>query len=95
MTCTEDGFSAWGKDMGGYSANPEVAAAIEETYQHSKGGYNEAGEDQFPCKDDRGYDWWTTDGELVLEDRTTVHLFPLQSAAGSSFSRSTATLQSK
>ena len=31
MTCTEDGFSAWGKDMGGYSANPEVAAAIEET----------------------------------------------------------------
>ena len=20
------------------------------------------------CKDDRGYDWWTTDGELVLED---------------------------
>lgn len=25
MTCTEDGFSAWGKDMGGYSANPEVA----------------------------------------------------------------------
>ena len=68
MTCTEDGFSAWGKDMGGYSANPEVAAAIEETYHHSKGGYNEAGEDQFPCKDDRGYDWWTTDGELVLED---------------------------
>ena len=68
MTCTEDGFSAWGKDMGGYSANPEVAAAIEETYQLSKGGYIEAGEDQFPCKDDRGYDWWTTDGELVLED---------------------------
>ena len=68
MTCTEDGFSAWGKDMGGYSANPEVAAAIEETYHHSKGGYNEAGEDVYPCKDDRGYDWWTTDGELVLED---------------------------
>ena len=68
MTCTEDGFSAWGKDMGGYSANPEVAVAIEETYQHSKGGYNEAGEDVYPCKDDRGYDWWTTDGELVLED---------------------------
>ena len=20
------------------------------------------------CKNDRGYDWWTTDGELVLED---------------------------
>lgn len=25
MTCTEDGFSAWGKDMGGYSSNPKVA----------------------------------------------------------------------
>ena len=37
MTCTEDGFSAWGKDMGGYSANPQVAEAIETTYQHSKG----------------------------------------------------------
>ena len=26
MTCTADGFSAWGKDIGGYSSNPEVAA---------------------------------------------------------------------
>lgn len=68
MTCTEDGFSAWGKDMGGYSSNPEVAAAIEATYGHSKGGYNEAGENVFDCKNDRGYDWWTNDGELVLED---------------------------
>lgn len=68
MTCTADGFSAWGKDMGGYSSNPEVAAATEATYQHSKGGYNEAGESVYDCKNDRGYDWWTTDGELVLED---------------------------
>lgn len=68
MTCTEDGFSAWGKDMGGYSANPDVAAAIEATYNHSKGGYNENGENVFDCKNDRGYDWWTTEGELVLED---------------------------
>lgn len=68
MTCTEDGFSAWGKDMGGYSANPEVAAATEKTYNHSKGGYDENGENVFDCKNDRGYDWWTTDGELVLED---------------------------
>lgn len=68
MTCTEDGFSAWGKDMGGYSSNPEVAAATEATYGHSKGGHNEAGENVFDCKNDRGYDWWTTEGELVLED---------------------------
>lgn len=68
MTCTEDGFSAWGKDMGGYSSNPKVMEATETTYQHKKGGYNEAGEDQFPAKDDRGYEWWTKEGELVLED---------------------------
>ena len=63
ITCTVDGFSAWGKDMGGYSANPEVAKGVEETYHHSTGGGNE-----FPNKNDRGYDWWTTDGKLVLED---------------------------
>lgn len=68
MTCTEDGFSAWGKDMGGYSSNPKVAEQIEATYNHAKGGYNDAGEDEFLAKDDRGYDWWTTTGELVLED---------------------------
>lgn len=68
MTCTEDGFSAWGKDMGGYSSNPEVAKAIETTYSHSTGGYNEAGEDEFPAKDDRGKDWWVGDGQLVVED---------------------------
>lgn len=68
MTCTEDGFSAWGKDMGGYSSNPEVAAAVEKTYQHSKGGQNEAGETIFEAKNDRGYEWWTTEGRLVLED---------------------------
>lgn len=67
MTTTEDGFSAWGKDMGGYSSNPEVAAAIEETYNHSEGGY-ENGENLYPAKNDRGYEWWTTEGQLVLED---------------------------
>ena len=67
MTCTEDGFSAWGKDMGGYSANPNVAAATEATYQHETGGYVD-GVDTYPAKNDHGYDWWTTDGKLVLED---------------------------
>lgn len=68
MTTTADGFSAWGKDMGGYSANPKVMAETEKRYNHSKGGYNDKGEDEFDCKNDRGYDWWTTKGELVLED---------------------------
>ena len=65
MTCTVDGFSAWGKDMGGYSSNPVVAAGTEERYSHSTGGG-----DEFPAKNDRGYDWWTAEGkgELVLED---------------------------
>ena len=68
MTCTEDGFSAWGKDMGGYSSNPTVAEAIENTYAHSKGGCDESGNVVYDAKNDRGYDWWTTNGELVLED---------------------------
>lgn len=68
MTNTADGFSAWGKDMGGYSSNPKVMEETEKTYNHSKGGYNDAGENVFDCKNDRGYDWWVGDGELVLED---------------------------
>ena len=68
LTCTEDGFSAWGKDMGGYSSNPTVAEAIETTYQHSVGGTDESGNVVHECMNDKGYDWWTTDGELVLED---------------------------
>ena len=68
ITCTVDGFSAWGKDMGGYSSNPTVAAGTEEKYGHSKGGMNEAGEVEFECKNDRGYDWWVGEGQLVIED---------------------------
>ena len=68
ITCTVDGFSAWGKDMGGYSSNPTVAAGTEETYGHSRGGYAEDGTLEFPNKNDKGYDWWTTSGKLVLED---------------------------
>ena len=67
ITCTVDGFSAWGKDMGGYSSNPVVAAGTEEKFGHSQGGFVD-GVDTFPNKNDRGYDWWTTTGKLVLED---------------------------
>ena len=67
ITCTVDGFSAWGKDMGGYSSNPTVAAGTEEKYGHSQGGVVD-GELKFPNKNDRGYEWWTTTGKLVLED---------------------------
>jgi len=63
MTTEHDGFNPWGKDMGGYSSNPEVQA----TFDHS----NDGGTD-FPVKNDKGYDWWTANtagkGRLVLED---------------------------
>lgn len=68
MTCTVDGFSAWGKDMGGYSSNPNVAADNEEKYHHTQGGMAEDGTVAFAAKNDRGFDWWTNEGKLVLED---------------------------
>ena len=69
ITCTVDGFSAWGKDMGGYSSNPDVAAGTEEQYHHSIGGMAEDGVTvEYANKNDRGYEWWTNEGKLVLED---------------------------
>ena len=69
MTCTADGFSAWGKDIGGYSSHPNVAAENEEIFHHETGGMAEDGTTvEFAALNDHGYDWWTTDGKLVLED---------------------------
>ena len=64
-----DGFSAWGKDIGGYSSNPQLAADNEAKYNHSTGG-NTAEGGPFPALNDRGYDWWVSaeGGQLVLED---------------------------
>ena len=64
MTCTVDGFSAWGKDIGGYSSNPTVAAGTEEKYHHSTGGQKEDG--TYPALNDKGFDWWKD--RLVIED---------------------------
>ncbi len=63
MTTTKEGFSAWGKDMGGYSANPAC------NQDHSKDGFVD-GVDTYPAKNDRGYEWWTSaeGGQLVVED---------------------------
>ncbi len=57
MTTTQEGFAAWGKDMGGYAPVP---ACMQD---HS----NDGGE-EFPAKNDRGYDWWLNEGKLVVED---------------------------
>ena len=60
MTCTADGFSAWGKDIGGYSSNPEVAAENEAIFHHKTGGMAEDGTTvEFAALNDHGYDWWT------------------------------------
>lgn len=63
MTTTEPGFHAWGKDMGGYSANPACST------DHSQDGFVD-GVDTYPAKNDRGYEWWTSaeGGQLVVED---------------------------
>lgn len=65
MVTELDGFTAWGRDMGGYSANPDLAAKNEAQFNHAT-----AGGADFPAKNDRGYDWWTAadGGQLVIED---------------------------
>ena len=68
MTTTQEGFKAWGKDMGGYAPVP---ACMQD---HSKDGHakdeegNFTDEILFPAKNDRGYDWWLNEGKLVIED---------------------------
>ena len=61
MTTTQEGFKAWGKDMGGYAPVP---ACMQD---HSQDGYVD-GVDTYPAKNDRGYDWWINTGKLVVED---------------------------
>jgi hypothetical protein len=61
MTTTQEGFQAWGKDMGGYAPVP---ACMQD---HSKDGYVD-GVNTYDAKNDRGYDWWLNTGKLVVED---------------------------
>ena len=66
---TADGFSAWGKDIGGYSSNPNVAAETEAIYEHQTGGMAEDGVTViYPALNDRGGDWWLSENRLVIED---------------------------
>lgn len=61
MVTSKDGFKAWGKDIGGYSPNPAC------NQDHSKDGEKD-GKLMFPAKNDRGYEWWMNQGQIVLED---------------------------
>ena len=67
ITTTQEGFAAWGKDMGGYAPVP---ACMQD---HSTDGHlddeNVRHEEVlFECKNDRGYDWWLNEGKLIVED---------------------------
>ncbi|MEA4945104.1 MAG: hypothetical protein VB080_11790 [Propionicimonas sp.] len=59
MATTKEGFNAWGKDIGGWSSNPNI------NQDHTADGGTE-----FPALNDKGHDWWISDdgGRLVLED---------------------------
>ena len=65
MTCTHDGFAAWGKDIGGYCSN--TTEGVNQDHSHDGG-------EEFPVLNDKGYDWWTATGagkgNLVIEDGT-------------------------
>jgi hypothetical protein len=70
MTTTQDGFSPWGRDIGGYSSNPIA------NQDHSKDGMDTDGVTvKFAAINDRGYDWWSTSGNLVIEDPEYVSKF--------------------
>ena len=86
MVNTADGFSAWGKDIGGYSSNPDVAAETEAIYQHQTGGMAEDGVTVvFPALNDRGGDWTGSSSRTP----PTAHPYRSPSEAGSRCSRST------
>ena len=69
MTCTADGLLRLGQGHRRLLLNPLVAEENEEIYHHQTGGMAEDGTTvEFAALNDHGYDWWTTDGKLVLED---------------------------
>lgn len=64
MTTTQQGFSPWGKDIGGYGSDNAV------NQDHSKDGMdpNDPTKVLFAALNDRGFDWWTTEGKSVVEE---------------------------
>ena len=64
-----------GQGHGRLLLQPQVAEATENTRHHQTGGYVD-GVSVYEAKNDRGYDWWTTDCKLVLEDPSTAPPLP-------------------
>lgn len=69
LVTRQDGFEAWGKDMGCYSSNPLINIKNEEIHNHKKGGYKD-GNLLYAVKNDKGKEWWENPNEgcLVMED---------------------------
>lgn len=65
VTCTVDGFSAWGKDAGSYTCNPVVAREIEAVYHHTENGSTNG---SFSARSVPSLDWWQNQGRLVAVD---------------------------
>ena len=61
MTTTPEGYYAWGREIGCYA--PVPACMMD----HGQDGYVN-GVNTYPAKNDAGYDWWTSEGKLVIED---------------------------
>lgn len=64
MTCTQKGFEAWGKDIGGYSSNPVVAAENDKAHPDHVTGEKDG--TVYDVLKDRGFGWW--EGRLAIED---------------------------
>lgn len=64
MTCTQKGFEAWGKDIGGYSSNPTVAAENDKAHPDHVTGEKDG--QVYEVLKDRGFSWW--EPRLVIED---------------------------
>ena len=64
MTCTQKGFEAWGKDIGGYSSNPVVAAENDKAHPDHVTGEKDGA--VYDVLKDRGFGWW--ESRLAIED---------------------------
>lgn len=76
MTCTYDGFAAWGRDIGGYCSNNKAGVNQDHsadgkgtlaTEKDANGVYaftkDATKETVFPALNDKGYAWWTGTGD--------------------------------
>ena len=61
LTTTENGFKAWGNDIGGYASDDNVRAKFDHT--------NDGGTD-YSVINDKGYSWWKE--RCVVEDPSYV-----------------------